>query len=107
MNFVKAMVNALFPIHWFLWNINPRLNWLFNRISPVITYFAHYPQLTREQHFQWSLLDTHDTLTDWYKHRKTVKQIIRILEKLGVENIECSYSGNGVEARGRKPKTYN
>jgi len=103
MNFVKAMVNAIFPIHWFLWKIHPRLNWLFNRISPLITYFAHYPQLNREQHLEWSLLDTHDSLTDWYKHRKTVKQIKRILENLGVENIECLYSGNGVEARGQKP----
>ena len=103
MSFVRAMVNTLFPIHWFLWNIHPRLNWLLNRISPVITYFAHYPQLSKEQHLQWSLLDTHDTLTDWYKHRKTVNQMKGILENLGVENIECQYSGNGVEARGQKP----
>jgi 2-polyprenyl-3-methyl-5-hydroxy-6-metoxy-1,4-benzoquinol methylase len=103
MNFVRAMVNAMFPIHWFLWKIHPRFNWLLNRISPVITYFKGYPELNREQHLEWSLLDTHDSLTDWYKHRKTIKQIKRILENLGVENIECQYGGNGVEARGQKP----
>ena len=103
LDFVRTMVNILFPIHWFLWNIHPRLNWLLNRLSPVITYFAFYPQLTKEQHLEWSLLDTHDTLTDWYKHRKTVNQIKRMLKDLGVENIECLYSGNGVEARGQKP----
>jgi len=103
MNLVKAMVNAMFPIHWLLWKIHPKLNWLLNRISPVITYFAAYPQLNREQHKEWSLLDTHDSLTDWYKHRKTIKQIKRILENLGVENIECRYGGNGIEARGQKP----
>jgi len=103
LNFVRAMVNILFPIHLFLWNIHPRLNWLLNRLSPIITYFAFYPQLTKEQHLEWSLLDTHDTLTDWYKHRKTVNQIKKILKDLGVENIECLYGGNGVEARGQKP----
>ena len=103
MNLVKAMVNAIFPIHWLLWKIHPKLNWLLNRISPVITYFTAYPELNREQHKEWSLLDTHDSLTDWYKHRKTIKQIKRILENLGVENIECRYGGNGIEARGQKP----
>jgi SAM-dependent methyltransferase len=103
MNLVRSMVNIMFPIHWLLWKIHPRLNWLFNRISPVATYFAAYPELNREQHKEWSFLDTHDSLTDWYKHRKTIKQITRILENLGVKNIECLYGGNGVEARGQKP----
>ena len=98
------MVNTLFPIHWKLWNIHPRLNWLLNRISPVITYFATFPELNEEQHKEWSFLDTHDSLTDWYKHRKTVKQVAGILEGLGVENIECRYGGNGVEARGQRPQ---
>jgi SAM-dependent methyltransferase len=100
---VSAMVSFMFPIHWYLWNVHPRLNWFLNRISPVITYFNAFPELSREQHYEWSLLDTHDSLTDWYKHRKTVNQVKRILEDLGLENIECRYGGNGVEARGQKP----
>jgi 2-polyprenyl-3-methyl-5-hydroxy-6-metoxy-1,4-benzoquinol methylase len=103
MGLVRAMVNTIFPIHWLLWKIHPRLNWLLNRISPVITYFAAYPELNIEQQKEWSFLDTHDSLTDWHKHRKTIKQITRILENLGVENIECRYGGIGVEAKGQKP----
>ena len=103
MALVKAIVNVMFPMHWFLWKIHPRLNWLLNRVSPVITYFNAYPELNKKQHKEWSLLDTHDTLTDWYKHRKTVKQVTQILTDLGMDNIECWYGGNGVEARGQKP----
>jgi ubiquinone/menaquinone biosynthesis C-methylase UbiE len=103
MGLVRRMVNAIFPIHWLFWKIHPNLNWLLNRISPVITYFAAYPELNREQHQELSCLDTHDSLTDWYKHRKTIKQIKRILKNQGVENIECRYGGNGVEAKGQKP----
>jgi 2-polyprenyl-3-methyl-5-hydroxy-6-metoxy-1,4-benzoquinol methylase len=104
MNFVRAIVNMMFPVHWFLWNTHPRLNWLINRISPVITYFDTFPELNKEQQKEWSLLDTHDSLTDWFKHRKTVKQIRCILEDLGVVNVECRYGGNGIEAKGQKPK---
>jgi 2-polyprenyl-3-methyl-5-hydroxy-6-metoxy-1,4-benzoquinol methylase len=104
MKLIQVIVNALFPIHWKLWSIHPRLNWLFNRISPVITYFTNFPQLSREHHKKWSVLDTHDALTDWYKHRKTVRQVAEILEDLGLKNIECRYGGNGIEARGQKAK---
>ena len=98
------MVDIIFPVHWFLRRLHPRLNWLLNRISPVITYFDEHPELNREQHKEWALLDTHDSLTEWYKHRKTTGQITRILEELGVENIDCRYGGNGIEARGQKPQ---
>ena len=104
LNLVKAMVDILFPLHWALWKIHPRLNWLLNRVSPVINYFNSYPELNKELHKEWSTLDTHDSLTDWYKHRRTVKQIKQILEKAGMENIDCRYDGNGIEARGQKPQ---
>jgi len=104
MRFVKSMVDVMFPIHWALWKIHPRLNWLLNRFSPIITDFETYPELNKKQHKEWSLLSTHDSLTDWYKHRRTIKQIRLVLENLGMEDIECRYGGNGVEAIGKRPQ---
>ena len=40
---------------------------LVSRISPVISYYHAYPLPDNLQR-EWSFLDTHDSLTDWYKH---------------------------------------
>jgi hypothetical protein len=50
-----------------------------------------------------ALLDTHDALTDWYKHRYTRGQLRRVLEDLGAKGIWCESGGNGVEARCVRP----
>lgn len=76
---------------------------ILSRVSPVLAYFQTYP-LTDELQFEWALLDTHDALTDWFKHYRTKGQIRRTLEQLGLTDIWCEYEGNGVEARGRRPK---
>ncbi|HWW77668.1 MAG TPA: hypothetical protein VNZ44_19850, partial [Pyrinomonadaceae bacterium] len=52
---------------------------------------------------QWSVLDTHDTLTDYYKHLRTREEIEAVLKSCGLVEVEASYGGNGVEARGRMP----
>jgi SAM-dependent methyltransferase len=76
---------------------------LLSRISPVVSYWHAYPQLTDLQQREWALLETHDALTDWYKHMRTRRAILRTLQRLGLEQIWCEYGGNGVEARGRRP----
>jgi hypothetical protein len=76
---------------------------LLNRISPVISYYAAFPQLNDQQQEEWALLDTHDSLTDWYKNLRSKKQIINVLKKLGAVDISCNYGGNGVEAICKKP----
>ena len=68
----------------------------------MLAYYQHLPfgdDLQRE----WALLDTHDQLTDSYKHFRTKGQIRRTLERMGAESIWCEYGGNGVEARCRRP----
>jgi hypothetical protein len=62
-----------------------------------------YPQLSDELQLEWCKLDTHDSLTDFYKHLRTVQQIRTTLERLGGQDIHCSPGGNGIEARCRKP----
>jgi hypothetical protein len=76
---------------------------LLNRISPVDTYYQTYPELNDQLQYEWALLDTHDSLTDWYKHLRNTKQISSTLEGLGAVDIWCEYGGNGVEARCQKP----
>jgi 2-polyprenyl-3-methyl-5-hydroxy-6-metoxy-1,4-benzoquinol methylase len=76
---------------------------LLNRISPIDTYYQAYPELNDQLQYEWSLLDTHDSLTDWYKHLRTTKQISSVLKNLGAIEIWCEYGGNGVEARCQKP----
>ena len=55
----------------------------------------------------WAMLDTHDTLTDVYKHLRSREEIVNHLASLGLEVSEAAYSGNGVEARARKPALKN
>ncbi len=76
---------------------------ILSRLSPILTYYHALPELDNELHREWSLLDTHDSLTDWFKHFRTRKQIHRALHHCGLKNIWCEYGGNGVEARGRRP----
>ena len=76
---------------------------LLHRLSPVLTYYRQYPVLPENLQHEWALLDTHDNLTDWYKHLRTVRQIERTLTGLGLERIWCKPGGNGIEARGRRP----
>jgi hypothetical protein len=72
-------------------------------VSPCAFYYAQFPELTREQHREWSILDTHDALTDHFKHYRSPGEIRRALESLGAEAVEAWPGGNGVEARCRKP----
>jgi 2-polyprenyl-3-methyl-5-hydroxy-6-metoxy-1,4-benzoquinol methylase len=75
---------------------------LVSRVSPVLSYYHALP-LNDDFQRQWAFLDTHDSLTDWYKHFRTKGQIRRFLESLGAVGIWCEYGGNGVEARCRRP----
>jgi SAM-dependent methyltransferase len=74
-----------------------------SRLSPVLTYYFAHPQLSDELQYQWALLDTHDSLTDFYKHFRSVAQIERTLRNLGALETNCSTGGNGVQARAQKP----
>jgi len=73
-----------------------------NIIFPVVYFDNEIPELPNKFKDEWSVLDTFDSLTDWYKHRRSVSQISRELEKLGLINIECFAGGNGIVARARK-----
>ena len=98
----QKLVKKYLPLHKRFAH-NKLMSVLLNRISPVTSYYAAFPQLNDQQQEEWALLDTHDGLTDWFKHIRNKKQIRTCLEKLGAADIFCEYGGNGVEARCKKP----
>ncbi len=98
----ERLVDLFWPLHRAARHLLPA-QWLLSRISPVLCYYRLFPQLNEEIHRQLALVDTHDSLTDWFKHFRTRGQIRRTLDRLGLQDIWCEYGGNGVEARGTRP----
>ena len=108
--FCTALVDLLWPVHRWCWRTrsitNPTLASLrgsFLRKSPILDYHQSYAQLGDALLKAWAVLDTHDALTDYYKHTRTVDEIAGMLRSLGLVDVHASLGGNGVEARGRRP----
>jgi len=94
----------ILPLHRALWRRRRgfgRLRRYLGRVSPVVDYYDAYPQLGAELLAEWALLDTHDTLTDRYKHLRGPDEIRETLASLGLGDVEVTLGGNGVEARAR------
>jgi ubiquinone/menaquinone biosynthesis C-methylase UbiE len=102
LGWTERMVNALLPLHRSVRGSRVA-QMMLSRISPVICYYSTYPQLDEQMQREWALLDTHDSLTCWYRHFRTKSQIKRALLREGFEAIVCDNGGNGIEARGRRP----
>ena len=102
MKATERLVDVFFPLHHAA-RRNRLAQMVVSRISPVMAYHHAYPELTPALQREWAMLDTHDSLTDWYKHYRTVAQIRRHLERLGLQDVVVGRGGNGVEARGRRP----
>jgi SAM-dependent methyltransferase len=102
MGFTKGLVNIFLPLHRATKKI-PVVRSIVHRISPVMCYYSAYPELPETLQREWALLDTHDSLTDYYKHSRSPESLRVTLEKLGLRDIWCSLGGNGVEVRGLRP----
>ena len=70
----------------------------------AVEYYRAHPELNDELQREWALLDTHDSLTDWYRHLRSRKAIRAALERSGLTSIWCEKGGNGVEARAMRPR---
>lgn len=106
--FCKALIAVLWPVHRLLWKLRKVplasvVRSVFLRLSPVVDYHDAYLQLGPQLLKVWATLDTHDTLTDYYKHLRSAEEIRAALQGCGMADIETAYAGNGVEARARKP----
>jgi 2-polyprenyl-3-methyl-5-hydroxy-6-metoxy-1,4-benzoquinol methylase len=101
-----GLAQFLLPLHKLTWSERRgvwRLRSLLRRVSPLIDYYDAYPQLGKQRLAEWSMLDTHDTLTDYYKHLRTTQQIEECMRSCGLIDITAYYGGNGVEARAKHP----
>jgi 2-polyprenyl-3-methyl-5-hydroxy-6-metoxy-1,4-benzoquinol methylase len=102
LRWTERLVNAFLPLHKATRNLYPA-HVLVSRLSPVLCYYRAYPEIDDELQREWALLDTHDSLTDWYRHLRSRKAIRRALELAGLTAICCEKGGNGVEARAMRP----
>ncbi len=103
-----GLARALLPLHrlslkWKnrrgLWRLRDSLL----KHSPLIDYLELFPQLGNQLMAEWSVLDTHDALTDYYKHLRTREEIEECLHSHGLIDLTVTYGGNGIEARARMP----
>jgi SAM-dependent methyltransferase len=107
MSYCLTLVGLLWPVHRLLWRLRglrgiQRIRGFFLRFSPLVDYHDAYPQLGPGLLREWAILDTHDTLTDVYKHLRSKEEIEKHLKQCGMIDIEVNYGGNGVEARALK-----
>lgn len=102
MRLTEMLVKNLLPVHKAVQRV-PVVRSLVHRLSPVMCYYTVLPQLNDAQQYDWALLDTHDSLTDHFKHSRSKNQITQTLAELGGENVWSEYGGNGVEARSQRP----
>jgi len=82
-------------IHW--------IDRIASRIFPSSCYYKTLPLLDPDIIYEWNELDTHDTLTDYYKHFRSPEEIRGFLEELGFQDIWCGIAGNAVQARAIAP----
>lgn len=99
----EAIVRLFLPLH------RATRNWyvgqaIVSRISPVVCYYHAIPELDDRAQLEWALLDTHDSLTDWYKHFRTASQLRDLLQQMRLEDVEVFDRGSNVEVRGRRPR---
>jgi 2-polyprenyl-3-methyl-5-hydroxy-6-metoxy-1,4-benzoquinol methylase len=101
--FVKHLVDFWFPIYWAS-RSSTLARKVLARIAGIHFYYGQLPLGSREEFYEWALLDTHDGMTDAFKRYRTPEQIRNRLELLGATEIHVWTGGNGVEAWCRKPK---
>jgi 2-polyprenyl-3-methyl-5-hydroxy-6-metoxy-1,4-benzoquinol methylase len=75
---------------------------ILNMVFPIVYFDKEIPELGKEFRDEWSILDSFDGLTDWYKHRRTKDEIRAAIESTGLTVEMCEYGGNGVIARAHR-----
>lgn len=96
---IKGMMPVLFPITDVLFRL-PLAGRFFMFTIPVANY-VHESSLTREQRYQWAILDTFDMLSPQYDQPRTKPEVERALAAAGVTDIQ-RLPGHGVIIIGRK-----
>lgn len=99
---VKKVYDFWFPLVW-RYRESKFAQFVLSRLTPIVNYYPHFGLRDEAMYYEWMLLDTHDAMTDVYKHRRTATRIRKTLETLGACDIVITHGGNGVEAYCEKP----
>ena len=91
----ESLTKIFFPIHWFFREYEV-IKFILRRISPISFYYGIF-NLTKEQHFEVSLLDTHDKNTDHFKRMVTEKQLCKIINKFNFASFKIFKGGTGLQ----------
>lgn len=97
MYLIRKIVDFWYPLHW-QFRKSKLMQRLLRRISPVHFYYGKLPIYSREKLYDWAFLDTHDSLTDHYKHYRSIKQIEATIKLLGCKSYKLHISSHGIEA---------
>jgi 2-polyprenyl-3-methyl-5-hydroxy-6-metoxy-1,4-benzoquinol methylase len=97
----ERLVDVFLPLHTAV-RRHPVAQKVVSRVSPVSAYYQAYPDLADEIQREWSLLDTHDSLTDWHRHLQTVAGLRTLLGTIGATVERCERWAYNVEARARR-----
>jgi ubiquinone/menaquinone biosynthesis C-methylase UbiE len=89
------LTKIFFPLHWFLRN-SKFMQLLLRRISPICFYYGQF-DLSKDQHYEFSRLDTHDKNTDQYKRHLTLKGFHKMMKEGPYSSFEINSRGNGLE----------
>jgi len=77
------------------------------RLFPSICHYRR-PELqglSEHQVREWNELDTHDALTDFYKHLYSPDEVQEMVERSGLTVVSVERAGNGVEIRATAPNS--
>lgn len=90
----NRLTRIFFPIHWYF-RKNTSAQFLLRRISPISFYYGMFP-LTKKQHFEFSMLDTHDKNTDHFKRHLSEKGFKMLISSIGFTNCKVKNGGTGL-----------
>ena len=94
------LTKIFFPVHWYFKD-NSLLQFLLRRISPIAFYYGMF-DLTKQQHYEFSRLDTHDKNTDHYKRHLTERGLNKLMARFNFQHYEINHRGNGLECIAKK-----
>lgn len=100
---IQRLVERLLPLHAAAARRGRLAARALSRVSPVLSYYHVHPQLSADLQREWAVLDTHDALTDAFKHHRRRGDIEACLLRMGLSEVVVRRAGNGIEARGRRP----
>jgi hypothetical protein len=96
---IKGLMPVLFPVTNVLFRL-PLAGRLFMFLIPVANY-VHERTLTREQRYEWAVLDTFDMLSPQYDQPRTAREVEEALSAEGVIELK-RLPTPGVNIVGRK-----